>query len=204
MSDKFEQISLKPGFMKHNGGVLFRNISDTEYEFKSTINENHLNAAGITHGGYLSALVDAGAGTAAHRSADNAPCVTISLDLKFIGASKKGDEVTIFLAADGTHLLNIKNEGEVVEIRGEFLPLVRLHEKFMVDCDYKSPADAVVLVIHQGERKQCLMVDEIVDQRPVVIKNLDENFVQVPGMSGATIMGDGKVSFILDVATVMN
>ena len=94
MSEKFEQISLKPGFMKHNGGVLFRNISENEYEFKSTINENHLNAAGITHGGYLSALVDAGAGTAAHRCAENAPCVTISLDLKFIGASKIGDEIT--------------------------------------------------------------------------------------------------------------
>ena len=93
MSKEFEQISLNPGFMKHNGGVLFRTISDTEYEFKSTINKNHLNAAGITHGGYLSALVDAGAGTAAHRSADNAPCVTISLDLKFIGASKVGDEI---------------------------------------------------------------------------------------------------------------
>ena len=93
MSKKFEQISLKPGFMKHNGGVLFKNISETEYEFKSIINEQHLNAAGITHGGYLSALIDAGAGTAAHRSADNAPCVTISLDLKFIGASKVGDEI---------------------------------------------------------------------------------------------------------------
>ena len=93
MSDKFEQISLKPGFMKHNGGVLFRNISENEFEFKSTINENHLNAAGITHGGYLSALVDAGAGTAAHRTAENSPCVTISLDLKFIGASKIGDEI---------------------------------------------------------------------------------------------------------------
>ena len=93
MSDKFEQISLKPGFMKHNGGVMFKNISDTEYEFKSTISENHLNAAGITHGGYLSALIDAGAGTAAHRAADNSPCVTISLDLKFIGASKIGDEI---------------------------------------------------------------------------------------------------------------
>jgi len=93
MDKKFEQISLKQGFMKHNGGVLFKNISDTEYEFKSTINENHLNSAGITHGGYLSALVDAGAGTAAHRSANNAPCVTISLDLKFIGASKVGDEI---------------------------------------------------------------------------------------------------------------
>ena len=93
MSKVFEQISLKPGFMKHNGGVLFRNISETEYQFKSTINKNHLNAANITHGGYLSALVDAGAGTAAHRAAQNAPCVTISLDLKFIGASKEGDEI---------------------------------------------------------------------------------------------------------------
>ena len=94
MSEKFEQISIKPGFMKHNGGVLFRNISENEYEFKSIINENHLNAAEITHGGYLSALIDAGAGTAAHRAAENAPCVTISLDLKFIGTSKKGDEIT--------------------------------------------------------------------------------------------------------------
>tara|TARA_B100001063_G_scaffold106749_1_gene99658 strand:+ start:210 stop:611 length:402 start_codon:yes stop_codon:yes gene_type:complete len=94
MSKEFQQISLKPGFMKHNGGVMFRNISDSEFEFKSTINENHLNSAGITHGGYLSALIDAGSGTAAHRSADNLPCVTISLDLKFIGPSKVGDEIS--------------------------------------------------------------------------------------------------------------
>ena len=93
MSNSFEQISLKPGFMKHNGGVMFRKVSDIEYEFKSTISENHLNAAGITHGGYLSALVDAGAGTAAHRFAEDVPCVTISLDLKFIGSSKVGDEI---------------------------------------------------------------------------------------------------------------
>ena len=93
MTKKFEQISLKPGFIKHNGGILFKDISEEEYEFKSTVNENHLNAAGITHGGYLSALIDAGAGTAAHRSSENSPCVTISLDIKFIGASKLGDEI---------------------------------------------------------------------------------------------------------------
>ena len=93
MEIKFEQISLKPGFMRHNGGLLFRNISETEYEFKSIINKNHLNAAGITHGGYIAALIDAGAGTSAHRSANGAPCVTISLDLKFIGASKTDDEI---------------------------------------------------------------------------------------------------------------
>ena len=97
MSNEFEQISIKPGFMKHNGGVLFRTVSETEYEFKTIIDENHLNAAGITHGGYLSALIDAGAGTAAHRASGNAPCVTISLDLKFIGGSKVGDIVTGFI-----------------------------------------------------------------------------------------------------------
>ncbi|MDC1112073.1 PaaI family thioesterase [Candidatus Pelagibacter sp.] len=96
MSSEFEQISIKAGFMKHNGGVLFRTISETQYEFKTTINENHLNAAGITHGGYLSALIDAGAGTAAYRVSGKAPCVTISLDLKFIGSSKVGDEITGF------------------------------------------------------------------------------------------------------------
>jgi acyl-coenzyme A thioesterase PaaI-like protein len=96
MTKKFEQISIKPGFMKHNGGVLFRNISETEYEFKSIINQNHLNAAGITHGGYIASIIDAGAGTAAHRAAGNAPCVTISLDLKFIGTTKIGDEIIGF------------------------------------------------------------------------------------------------------------
>ena len=93
MNNKFEQISLNPGFMKHNGGVLFKTISKNEYEFKSTIQKNHLNKAGITHGGFISALVDAGAGTAAHRLADNNPCVTVSLELKFIAAVYLGQEL---------------------------------------------------------------------------------------------------------------
>jgi acyl-coenzyme A thioesterase PaaI-like protein len=79
--------------MKHNGGLFFKKISDNKFEFKTKINRNHLNAAGITHGGYLAAIIDAGAGTSAHQSANNSPCVTISLDLKFIGASKLGDEI---------------------------------------------------------------------------------------------------------------
>ena len=96
MKSEFEQISTKPGFMKHNGGILFRNISDTEYEFKTIINENHLNAIGITHGGFICSLIDAGAGTAAHRCAGQAPCVTVSLDLKFIATTKIGDEIVGF------------------------------------------------------------------------------------------------------------
>ena len=93
MSSNFEQISLKPGFMKHNGGILFRTVSEQDYEFKALIKENHLNAAGITHGGFIAAFVDAGAGTAAHRSAGSSPCVTISLELKFISAVRLGQEL---------------------------------------------------------------------------------------------------------------
>ena len=93
MSSNFEQISLKPGFMKHNGGLLFKIISENEYQFKTIIRESHLNAAGITHGGFIASVVDAGAGTAAHRAADNNPCVTISLELKFISAVKLGQEL---------------------------------------------------------------------------------------------------------------
>ena len=96
MDKEFEQLSTNSGFMKHNGGILFRSISENQYEFKATINKNHLNAAGITHGGFISALIDAGAGTAAHRAAGDVPCVTISLDLKFIAATKAGDEIIGF------------------------------------------------------------------------------------------------------------
>mgnify|MGYP001472919507 FL=1 len=96
MTDQFEQISNKPGFMKHNGGILFRKISDTEFEFKTTIDENKLNSAGITHGGYICSIIDAGSGTAAHRASNNSPCVTITLDIKFIDSTKIGDEIIGF------------------------------------------------------------------------------------------------------------
>ena len=91
--DKFEQISIHPGFMKHNGGLFFKVISETESEFKTKINENHLNRAGITHGGFIASIIDAGIGTGVHRSNKNNIFVTISLDIKFIGSSKSGDEL---------------------------------------------------------------------------------------------------------------
>ena len=97
MSNKFEQISNKPSFMKHNGGLLFREISKNEFEFKTIIKENNLNTAGITHGGYIATIIDSGAGTAAHRAARDSQCVTISLDIKFISATKLGDEIIGFV-----------------------------------------------------------------------------------------------------------
>jgi len=93
MSEEFKQISTSNGFMKHNGGILFRTISENKYEFKTKINENHLNNAKIAHGGFIAALIDAGVGTAAHRATGENICVTISLELKFISQAKLGQEL---------------------------------------------------------------------------------------------------------------
>ena len=90
---KFENISTRPGFMKHNGGLMFRSISKKKYQFKTKVRKINLNRAGITHGGFLAGIIDAGSGTAVHRAAGKKVCVTISLDIKFIGSSVFGDEI---------------------------------------------------------------------------------------------------------------
>ena len=89
MKQDFEQISRVSGFMHHNGGLYFREISENEYEFKATIKEFHLNKREITHGGFICSLIDAGAGTAVHRTTNQKSCVTVSLDIKFIAPSRK-------------------------------------------------------------------------------------------------------------------
>ena len=91
MKKRFENISKRPGFMKHNGGLLFREISKKKYQFKARVQKFNLNRAGITHGGFIAGIIDAGSGTAVHRASGNQVCVTISLDIKFIGSSGIGD-----------------------------------------------------------------------------------------------------------------
>ena len=91
MNDTFQQISLV-GFMKHNGGLEFRTISEIDYQFRARIQDIHLNPGGVTHGGFIMSLMDSGMGTAAHRVlGKNARAATISFDVKFISASKTGD-----------------------------------------------------------------------------------------------------------------
>ena len=93
MNKDFEQISKVSGFMHHNGGLKFKELSDCNYEFKTTIKDIHLNKREITHGGFICSLIDAGAGTAVYRTTGQKSCVTVSLDVKFIAPTKKNDEI---------------------------------------------------------------------------------------------------------------
>lgn len=91
MKIEFQEVG-HLGFMKHNGGFQFREVSDTEFEFRATVQDFHLNSGGITHGGFIMSLMDSGLGTAVYRSLGaNTRIATISLDVKFIAPSNAGD-----------------------------------------------------------------------------------------------------------------
>ena len=82
----------KKGFIKHIGGIEFKKISENNFEFKTLVKEFNLNSQGISHGGYLATILDSGMGSAAHMViGEGKNCVTISLDIKFIGGSKEND-----------------------------------------------------------------------------------------------------------------
>tara|TARA_B100000795_G_C22476285_1_gene314932 strand:+ start:54 stop:434 length:381 start_codon:yes stop_codon:yes gene_type:complete len=79
------------GFMKYCGGLSFKKVDETNYEFGVEIKDIHLNTGKIAHGGFLSTIADAGMGNAAHQAAGKKRCVTISLDIKFISAALPGE-----------------------------------------------------------------------------------------------------------------
>ena len=85
------------GFMEHNGGLSLKKIDESNYEFKVEVKNIHLNAGRTAHGGFLSTIADTGMGTAAHQSAGNKRCVTISLDVKFIYPALEGQFLDGFI-----------------------------------------------------------------------------------------------------------
>lgn len=97
----------------------------------------------------------------------------------------------------------ISGQGEVVHVRGEYLPLIALHKLFNIQPRTINPAEGILVLLEAEGRKVALFVDELVGQHQVVIKSLETNYRKVPGVSGATIMGDGRVAMIIDVGALV-
>jgi two-component system chemotaxis sensor kinase CheA len=98
---------------------------------------------------------------------------------------------------------DIAGMGSVIKVRGEYLPLVPLHLMFDIDARYTNPCEGICVIVETEGRKAALFVDELVGQQQVVVKNLESNYRKVAGISGATILGDGGVSLILDVSALL-
>ncbi|MBU1404557.1 MAG: chemotaxis protein CheA [Proteobacteria bacterium] len=95
----------------------------------------------------------------------------------------------------------VHGRGENLLVRGDLVPIIRLYEIFGVAPTYTDPCDAIVVVVENEGRRRALMVDELLGKEEVVIKNLGG--LDVPGVAGGTILGDGRVGLILDLAGVM-
>jgi two-component system, chemotaxis family, sensor kinase CheA len=97
----------------------------------------------------------------------------------------------------------ITNDGLMVHVRGEYLPIIPLYALFNQDTEITHPTEGVLVIIEAEGKKAALFVDSLVGQQQVVIKSLETNFRKIQGVSGATIMGDGSVALIIDVPTVI-
>jgi two-component system chemotaxis sensor kinase CheA len=94
----------------------------------------------------------------------------------------------------------VRNGSDVVNVRDEFIPLVYLYEVFNISGARTDATTGIVVLAESGHDKVGLVVDEIMHQQQVVVKSIEENTDPVDGIAGATILGDGRVSLILDVA----
>ena len=97
----------------------------------------------------------------------------------------------------------VANRGLVAHVRGEYLPVISMHEMFPTGGAQGERASGIMVIVEVDKKKAALLVDELLGQHQVVVKSLDRNYRRVRGVSGATIMGDGRVAIILDVAALV-
>ncbi|CAJ0853978.1 Chemotaxis protein CheA [Ralstonia sp. LMG 32965] len=124
---------------------------------------------------------------------------------------KTGDEVFILPLSCVAESLQPRPEdikavpggGRLLKVRNEYLTLVPMYERFRITPSLPDPSEGIVVILDSEGKKIALQVDELVGQQQVVVKNLETNYRRVPGISGATILGDGSVALIVDVSALM-
>jgi two-component system chemotaxis sensor kinase CheA len=104
---------------------------------------------------------------------------------------------------DRSALSTVIGRGELVSLRGEILPIVRLHRVLEIADAVQDPAQALLVIVGSAERRCALLVDELLGQYQVVAKSLGAGIGKIPGISGGAILGDGRVGLILDVPELL-
>jgi len=107
------------------------------------------------------------------------------------------------LQVSSVDLKTVSSDGQLLRVRGEYLPLVKVHEVFNTKPKADTLEKGIAVIVEAEGKKTALFVDELLGQHQVVIKSLESNFRKMQGISGATIMGDGRVALILDVAALI-
>ena len=136
------------------------------------------------------------------------PLTLAIMDAMSVGV---GEEVYILPLASVVESLQVRPDlirtiggsGRVVEVRDEYLPVLDLEACSACRAPTSRNANAIMVVVESEGGRVALLVDELIGQQQVVVKNLEANYRKVDGVSGATIMGDGRVALILDIASLV-
>lgn len=104
------------------------------------------------------------------------------------------------IQVDKSLVKGIAGQAELYKLRDQYIPVIRLHNRFGVDDAKSDLAEGLLVVVEEGGRRAGVFVDDLLGQQQVVIKSLESNFMKIGGIAGATILGDGTVALILDVA----
>jgi two-component system, chemotaxis family, sensor kinase CheA len=108
------------------------------------------------------------------------------------------------LQAKESDITRLMDGQEIISIRGTLIPVVRLHEIFKIETRAKSLSEGLILVVENEGRNLCLLVDELIGQQQIVIKGLSRYIGDLQGISGCTILGDGDISLIIDIAGIFD
>jgi two-component system chemotaxis sensor kinase CheA len=106
--------------------------------------------------------------------------------------------------ANASDINTVAQNAQLVKVRDEYMPVIEVDHLFDVPRqDQEDSGNSIMVVIESDGTRVALMVDELLGQQQVVIKNLEANYKKVPNISGATILGDGSVSLILDTSSLV-
>ena len=145
-------------------------------------------------------------------------CFTISLPLTLAIVDgmtiRVGNEIYIIpilnivesIRLNEDQVQSLQGGVEVVDIRGNYLPLIRLSEVFQVHnkTERKAISEGIVVIAESEQTCIAIFIDELMGERQVVIKNIEDNYQQIEGVSGATILGDGSVALIIDLSSLVH
>ena len=113
-------------------------------------------------------------------------------------------DILEFFKVSPSQLTQTEKGEETVALRGSVLPLVKIGEVFKIKGAILEPTEGIIIVVHSGGRRACLLIDEVVGNQQIVVKSLSEYLGKVEGISGCSILGDGTVSFIIDTGKLLS
>ncbi len=108
------------------------------------------------------------------------------------------DNILESLRPSSNELTTVEGRGEIINRRGQILPLIRLYDVFNIEPDFTNPEEAILIVMETGRGRHALMVDEVLGQQQVVVKDLDAQFKNLSFLAGSATLGDGRLGLVLE------